>query len=108
LTVDGFTAVDDGPPIASDAIEFMGPNPTMGAATMAFALAHEGRVQMRIHDLAGRVVRRIDAGSMSPGRHRLSWDGRDQDGLASRAGLYFVRLEVEGRSLGVRRLVLQH
>jgi hypothetical protein len=107
LTVDGVTAAPVAEAIPSDVFEGLGPNPTRGAARMAFALARDARVQMRIHDVAGRLIRQVDAGAMPAGRHQLTWDGHADDGHAARAGLYFVRLEVEGRSLGTRRLVLQ-
>ena len=33
------------------------------------------------------------------GRSRLSWDGRDDDGRETAAGVYWVRLEHDGKTL---------
>jgi len=107
LTVDGVTATPRIDAVLVDAIEALGPNPTTGRARLTFALTRDARVQMQVHDVAGRLIRRVDAGPMSAGRHDLAWDGRDAAGHPARAGLYFVGLQAEGRSLGTRRLVVQ-
>lgn len=107
VTVDGVTAA---PPLAeagADAFEAIGPNPSSGAARATFALAADARVELRVHDVAGRRVRTLDAGALPAGRHQLSWDGRDDAGRAVRAGLYFVGLQAGGRSIGARRLLIQ-
>lgn len=86
--------------------EALGPNPTTGPTRIAFTLARAARVEVRVHDLAGRLVRRIDEGRLAAGRHRATWDGRGSDGQAMNPGLYFVRLDVDGRSIGTKRLTL--
>jgi hypothetical protein len=107
LTVDGVTATPPAEPVTSDAFIGLGPNPTVQGARVAFALAREGRVEVRVHDVAGRLIRRLDLGPLQAGRHELAWDGRASDGHAARTGLYFVTLEIEGRLEGSKRLVVQ-
>lgn len=86
--------------------EALGPNPARGLVTLAFSLAREADVRFLVHDVTGRRVREIGFGRLVAGRHQTRWDGRDGDGRRVRAGLYFVRLEVDGRRLGVRRLTI--
>ncbi|MEC8930792.1 MAG: hypothetical protein VYB08_05205 [Candidatus Latescibacterota bacterium] len=43
--------------------------------------------------------------TMTSGRHRVVWDGRSDDGLVLRTGVYFVSLHT-GRERFVRRLLL--
>ena len=107
LTVDGITAAPGEAVVARDALEALGPNPTTDGARLSIALVEAARVEVRIHDVSGRLVRRIAPGLMPAGRRQLAWDGRDEDGQAARAGPYFVRLEAGGRLLGWRRLVVQ-
>jgi len=47
----------------------------------------------------GRLVQELVAGTMAPGRHQAVWDGRDRDGRAAAAGIYFVLMTGEGKSL---------
>jgi hypothetical protein len=107
LTVDGVTAAPTQAPVTMDVIESFGPNPSRGAAHVAFALARDAHVQMTVHDIAGRIVRRMDAGALPSGRHALEWDGRDDGGQAVHTGLYLVRLRAGDRMLGTRRLVIE-
>ncbi len=88
------------------AFESLGPNPSRGASVIGFSLAAEAQVAVRVFDVAGRRVAERDLGRFALGRHQVTWDGRDADGRALRSGLYLVDLEVNGRSLGIRRMAL--
>lgn len=81
------------------------PNPARGASRIDFALPHETRVSLAVLDVAGRAVRRIFDGVLPAGEHTQRWDLRDASGSTVRAGLYFVRLEADGRGLSQRLVV---
>ncbi len=78
------------------------PNPARGGSTLRFALPRDARVSLGIHDAAGRRVRRLVDGPVAAGEHAIAWDGRDDAGAAVASGLYFCRLEAEGRVLTAR------
>jgi flagellar hook assembly protein FlgD len=75
---------------------------------VAFSLAHDAAVRVRIHDVRGRLVRAIEVGQLPAGRHATSWDARDHQGQRVAAGAYLVRLEVDGRPIGSKRLTILH
>jgi trimeric autotransporter adhesin len=105
LLISGTNAVV-GPANGATAFEALGPNPTAGAVRLAFSLAHGGRVRARVHDVAGRVLRVVEMGGLPAGQHRTLWDARGDDGQRLRAGLYFVGLDVDGRTVGTKRLTI--
>ena len=78
------------------------PNPTSGLVTFRVELPAAAMVRVVILDIAGRLVGEIRE-SHEAGRHLLTWNGRDHAGSA---GVYLARLEVDGRPVGVRRLVV--
>jgi hypothetical protein len=43
-------------------------------------------------------VRQVASGAQLAGEHSLAWDRRDDQGATVRPGLYFARLESEGRT----------
>ena len=55
---------------------------------------------LSIHDLSGRLVRRLPVGNGANGS--AQWDGRDGDGVSLRSGLYFVRLDSAGNHAQAR------
>jgi hypothetical protein len=83
------------------------PNPTQDAARFAVDLPQAARIDLRIVDVQGRVVRVVESGSRTAGFHGLAWDGRDDAGARVLAGVYFARLTVEGVTIGTRRIVLR-
>ena len=107
ITLSFYGDLDAGPaaPLAT-VFEAIGPNPARGASSLRFSLARESRVRAQVLDVAGRRVRLLDLGRLAPGQHVAGWDARDDDGVAARAGLYFVRLEVDGKAIGTRRVAM--
>lgn len=82
---------DDGPRFALRAVS---PNPFRDACDVRFTLARPGRVDVRVYDLMGREVRSIARGLwQEAGPASLRWDGRDADGRAAPAGVYFVNVQ---------------
>ncbi len=75
------------------------PNPMRGETSLAFELPRAERVRLEVVDLQGRRVRTLVDGERAAGSHRAGWDGRDDQGGAAPAGLYFVRLVAGGETL---------
>ncbi len=79
------------------------PNPSRGSVAFELGLPHAARVQLVIVDLQGRSVATPEARSLSAGRHRLMFTATPESPLGP--GIYFTRLEVDGRVAGTRRFV---
>ena len=89
----------DTAPEASRVTEFWlgnAPNPFNPRTEIQFALPQAGQVEIRVFDVAGRLVRRFDLGATPAGRHALTWNGDDQSGHEVVSGVYFSRLFVDG------------
>jgi flagellar hook capping protein FlgD len=74
------------------------PNPGRGSLALRFTLPRETRVRLAIYDISGRQLRELASGVEPAGDLAIGWDLRDANGGAVSAGLYFARLEMEGRS----------
>jgi len=63
-------------------------------ASFKFELARYANVTLKIYDLAGNLIRRIDGGEKEPDiEHIIYWDARDNSGNLVRNGLYIYLLE---------------
>jgi hypothetical protein len=87
-------------------LEAVRPNPTSGAAQVAFTLAKSSPVEVNVLDVQGREVAKLLSGIRPAGHYLTTWDGRGPQGPAS-AGVYFVRMKagsfVQTRRLSVAR-----
>ena len=59
-----------------------------------FLLLGEASVVVDIHDLSGRLLRRVRPVSRGAGAAEVSWDGRDEEGILLPPGLYLYLLRV--------------
>jgi hypothetical protein len=69
------------------------PNPFATRATIGFSLPKAGAVKLYVYDVQGRTIRRLVDGQRAAGPQVVLWDGRDERGRLSPAGIYFYRLE---------------
>jgi hypothetical protein len=90
------------PPVATAL--WSSPNPFLGATQIHYALARDGRVELSIYDLSGRMVARLHDGRREAGSHAVAWDGKDEMGRSLGAGTYFIRLSSRSETLE-RKLV---
>jgi hypothetical protein len=104
VTVTATTDVRPGTP-EHTAFSLPVPNPFRSSAVVELALARGGAVRVDVFAVDGRRVRTLADRPYEPGIHRLVWDGRDDDGRALGAGVYFVRAQAD-RQKFTRRVTL--
>jgi len=90
----------DGIP-AEFAVMTVFPNPFNGSAVISFELKAESEVELKIYDVGGREIQRLEAGGWGLGKHSVVWDA---EGMGS--GVYFVRLTVDGGQSKVKKVVV--
>ncbi len=73
------------------------PNPVRNEARLHVELAERSRLRADVLDLQGRRVRSLATGDMPAGGHDLVWDVTRGGAGRAEPGLYFYRLEIDGR-----------
>ncbi len=81
------------------------PNPARGRALIPFEIPGEANVELKLFDVAGRVVKTLASGPLGAGPHEVWWDGTTDGGSPARPGTYFYRLRAGGQK-AVRALIL--
>lgn len=76
------------------------PNPLNPATEIAFFVARECRVQVRLFDVRGRLVRTAFDGTVAAGEHTVAWDGRDDQARRLPSATYKVQVVGLGRAVG--------
>jgi hypothetical protein len=83
------------------------PNPFNPSTTVAFDLAQDGRVQVRIYDMRGSLVTTLTNENLPAGHHTVRWNGRDQSGRGVASGTYLLRMTAPGVELRRRMMLLK-
>lgn len=81
------------------------PSPFGVSTSVEFTVPSADRVEVRVIDAAGRVVRSLAENARAAGSHRVVWDGRDDRGRAVASGVYFVSV-VQGGNVRATKVVL--
>ncbi len=82
------------------------PNPFNPATTLRFSTESAGTARLTIHDPRGRLVRTLVNDALPAGEHAARWDGRDDAGRATAAGVYLARLVDATGTATTTKLVL--
>ncbi len=90
--------------ISTLAFERVGPNPFVEGTRLVVAVPERSRLAVRIYDIQGHEVRRLQDGETAAGRYALVWDGRDAAGRAVAPGVYHLRASGGGQ-VATRSLV---
>ena len=99
------TAVASGPlPDGIVAMSPAYPNPSISDVSLAFSLPVAMSVRLQVYDATGALVRTLANETLGPGRHEVSWEGRDARGRLAPSGIYYATLEAGARKL-IRKLV---
>ena len=90
---------DLGTAFAAFGLEQNTPNPFREGTTISYASPRPQPLKLRVFDVSGRLVRTLVDQVMPAGRFTIAWDGRDDHGQVTTAGVYFYRLEGENEML---------
>jgi hypothetical protein len=99
--------VGEDQPVASTMLLRAHPNPAPGQTPIHFETRNGGPVQVSVYDLAGRRVRGLFDGILSPGVHDLFWDRRNEDGRAVPAGSYLIRVSTAAGTMSGRFVIVR-
>ena len=82
------------------------PNPLASGALVRYALPRPARVELRIYDVTGTLVRRLVDEAQEAGYRRVYWNGSDNTGRRVAPGVYYCRFRA-GDFLATQKLVVR-
>ncbi|RMD96335.1 MAG: hypothetical protein D6816_19100 [Bacteroidetes bacterium] len=85
------------------------PNPSGKniGVTIPYAIPKTEKVELRVYNVLGQQVARLEEGPRAPGSYRAFWDGRDSSGRALAPGLYVIELRTPSERM-TRSVLLAH
>jgi len=101
------SGIDD--PVFPGGMTLLGsrPNPFRDRTAIVLSLSRPMTVSLEVLDVSGRQVALLHEGSLDPGVHEITWDGRTQAGARAASGVYFYRVSTGGMTQALRLLRLR-
>lgn len=103
------TAVEEDPtseaPPVRNTLAQNNPNPFNPETAIHYSVAQTGRVEIRIYNVNGALVRTLVDRVHAPGAYTARWNGTDAEGRSLPSGAYFYRLQAAGFN-DSRKLIL--
>ncbi len=84
------------------------PNPFNPSTVISYSLPKASRVRLTVYDLLGRQIAvLINDREESSGTHRVTWNGRNDDGLTLPSGIFFYSLTADNSTLTKKMVMLK-
>ena len=81
------------------------PNPFNPETTLRYALPRDEKVQLKVFNIRGQLVKTLVNEDVKAGHHSVIWKGRDDADQMVASGIYFVQMQA-GDYRQARKLVL--
>jgi hypothetical protein len=79
-----------------------------GDAEIQFGITRKERVELKVYDVTGRLVKTLANREFAAGEHTIFWDGSNEDGALVARGVYFYQLRTPTFVSQKKLAVLRH
>ncbi|PID28506.1 MAG: hypothetical protein CSB55_04560 [Candidatus Cloacimonadota bacterium] len=82
------------------------PNPFNPETSISFSLPSAGKVNLAVYNTKGQKVKTLTEDVYEKGSHSVIWNGKDETGNAVSSGVYFYRLNLDGKTVKTNKCLL--
>ncbi|MEZ4765498.1 MAG: T9SS type A sorting domain-containing protein [Calditrichia bacterium] len=97
---------DDNLPTAFE-LEQNFPNPFNPTTSIRYTVNSAGTYKLSVYNVLGQQIRTLVNGFQTPNRYELTWDGRNDKGVAVGSGIYFYKLTGENQNITKKMVLLK-
>nr|MDK2850862.1 hypothetical protein [Candidatus Cloacimonadota bacterium] len=83
------------------------PNPFNPSTNISFSIPSPAKVKLTVYNVKGQKVKELINDTMDMGKHTVQWDGTDHSNRKVSSGLYFSRLEHDGKSKTIKMMLMK-
>ena len=76
------------------------------ATTISFSIPNDCNVELSIYNIKGQNIKTLFNNKLVKGDHSIIWNGDDENGRQVAAGLYFYKLNLNGKTKAVKKCIL--
>ena len=82
------------------------PNPFNPTTTISFSIPDESKIDLIVYNIKGQKVKTLISDQLSNGTHSITWNGSDERNKPASSGVYFYKLNVNGKTEAVKKMLL--
>ncbi|MDA3813457.1 MAG: carboxypeptidase regulatory-like domain-containing protein, partial [Candidatus Cloacimonetes bacterium] len=82
------------------------PNPFNPSTTIKFSIHNDSKVELIIYNIKGQKIKTLAQDEYTKGSHSIIWNGIDELNEPVSSGVYFYKLKVNGKTEGVKKMLL--
>ncbi len=81
------------------------PNPCFSTTSIDYFIPQSSQVTLKIYNIRGQFVKKIDDGKREAGKYSIMWDGTDYNNKKLGNGVYFYKLDAGNHST-IKKLIM--
>jgi len=99
-------SVDD-PIISNVSIQLSNyPNPFNPSTTIEFSIQNDSEIDLSILNMKGQKIKTLAKNEFNKGDHSIIWNGDNESGESVSSGIYYYKLNVNGKTEAVKKCLL--
>ncbi|MDP8201708.1 MAG: T9SS type A sorting domain-containing protein [Candidatus Tenebribacter burtonii] len=108
IDLSDYVGISDGEIIESNQIYCINafPNPFNPSTTISFSIPEESKVELTVFNIKGQKVKILVKDEFEKGNHFVVWNGIDEFDKLVSSGVYFYKLNVNGKTEAVKKCLL--
>lgn len=111
IDFDGITSIDDAKKMQAIVKSFKlmqnYPNPFNPSTTIQYEIPKPGKVEVKIFDINGRLVKKIIRQNQQAGLQKVIWNGQNKSGVKVASGFYVYTVKFENAILSKKMILLK-
>ncbi|RKX72400.1 hypothetical protein DRP43_00880 [candidate division TA06 bacterium] len=106
VAIDRFSALKKDRTL-SFGIKAKGSNLFSNKLDLEYGIVHSGKVEIEIYNTTGRKIKILVNATKNAGYHRVSWDGKDDNGRNIVNGIYFIMIKSSGKIKNTKVMLIK-
>jgi len=82
------------------------PNPFNPSTTIEFSIQNSSKVELSIFNIKGQKIKTLVQNQLNEGLHSIIWNGNEESGNSVSSGIYYYKLNVNGKTEAVKKCLL--
>ena len=100
------TSIDDEELVVKNCELSNYPNPFNPTTSISFSIPEESNVELTIFNIKGQKVKTLINSNLDQGNHSVIWNGTNESIVPVCSGIYFYKLNVNGKTEGTKKMLL--